>query len=158
MENATSPSTICARLLATWFGAGASPIAPGTAGALATLPLHFALRAWGPVPHAAVTLLLTAAGVWAANRVAETSGDEDPGYVVIDEVAGTLIALGLARPAGLTGELAAFVAFRVLDIKKPGVIDTAQALKPPGLGIMADDVLAGVGAGLLARLAARIFG
>lgn len=147
----TLPTT--ARLLATWFGAGSSPIAPGTAGALATLPLHFALRALGPIPHTAVTLVLTAAGVWAAGRVSEASEVEDPGYVVIDEVVGTLLAMGLARPTGLVGEAAAFILFRILDIKKPWVIDSAQRLRPAGVGIMADDVLAGLGAGLLVRAA-----
>lgn len=156
MSDSPRPAPLAARLLATWFGAGASPVAPGTAGALATLPLHFALRALGPLPHAAVTLLLTVAGTWAAERVAEAHGDKDPSSVVIDEVVGTLLAMGLAHPAGLAAELAALVAFRVLDIAKPSVIDRAQHLKPTGVGIMADDVLAGIGAGLLVRGAARI--
>ena len=143
---------VSARWLATWFGCGRSPIAPGTVGALGTLPLHFGLRALGPIPHALVTVGLTIAGVWAAQRVAEASGDEDPSSVVIDEVAGTLIALGLAAPAGLTAQLAAFVAFRAFDIVKPGVIDDVQSWKPEGLGIMADDVLAGVAAGALVRV------
>ncbi len=145
-----------AHLLATWFGAGTSPVAPGTVGALATLPLHFALRSLGPVPHATVTLILTLAGVWAAERVSRAEGKEDPQSVVIDEVVGTLLAMGIARPTGLVGELVAFVAFRFLDIKKPGLIDKAQNLRPAGAGTMADDVLAGVGAGLLVRLGAAL--
>ncbi|HEY8943215.1 MAG TPA: phosphatidylglycerophosphatase A [Polyangiaceae bacterium] len=153
-----SPAPLAARLLATWFGAGASPVAPGTVGALATLPLHFALRAWGPVPHAVVTVGLTVAGVWAAGRTADASEEKDPSSVVIDEVAGTLIAMGLARSAGLAGEAAAFLAFRVFDIAKPGIIDRAQYLRPTGVGIMADDVLAGVAAGVLVLVANFVFG
>jgi phosphatidylglycerophosphatase A len=70
-------------------------------------------------------------------------------------VAGTLIAMGLARRAGLLGELSALALFRVFDIVKPGPIDTAQRLRPAGLGIMADDVLAGLSAGFAVRLAAK---
>ena len=152
-----SPAPLSARWLATWFGCGHSPIAPGTVGSLGTLPLHFALRALGPIPHALVTLGLTAAGVWAAQRVSDALGEEDPQAVVIDEVAGTLLAMGIARPAGIIGELAAFALFRVLDITKPGAIDRAQRLRPEGVGIMADDVLAGLGAGVAIRVAARWF-
>lgn len=144
-----------AHWLATWFGCGHSPIAPGTVGSLGTLPLHFALRALGPVPHAIVTIGLTAAGVWAAQRVSDALGEEDPSSVVIDEVAGTLLAMGLARPAGVVGEVAALALFRVLDITKPGVIDRVQRLRPAGLGIIADDVLAGIGAGVAIRVLAR---
>lgn len=155
--NRSTRASIVARSLATWFGCGHSPLAPGTVGSLGTLPLHFALRSLGPVPHALVTIGLTAAGVWAAQRVSDAVGEEDPSSVVIDEVAGTLLAMGLARPAGIVGELAALALFRVLDIAKPGVIDRVQRLRPAGVGIMADDVLAGVGAGVAIRVAARWF-
>lgn len=143
---------VSARWLATWFGCGLAPVAPGTVGALGALPLHWALRALGPLPQVLVTIGITVAGTWAAQRYAEALGDDDPGSVVIDEVAGVLIALGLAAPHGLLAQVAAFVGFRVLDIAKPGFIDDAQRLRPAGLGIMADDVLAGLGAGLLVKL------
>ena len=107
------------------------------------------------MPHAIVTIALTAVGVWAAQRVSDSLGEEDPSSVVIDEVADTLLAMGLARPAGIGGELAALALFRVLDITKPGIIDRVQRLRPAGIGIMADDVLAGVGAGVAIRIAAR---
>lgn len=144
-----------ARWLATWFGCGNSPVAPGTVGSLGTLPLHFALRALGPVPHAAVTVMLSVIGIWASQRVAAALDEEDPSSVVIDEVAGTLLAMGIARPTGIAGELVALALFRVLDITKPGIIDRAQRLRPPGLGIMADDVLAGVAAGVAVRALTR---
>jgi phosphatidylglycerophosphatase A len=147
---------VSARWLATWFGCGRFPVAPGTVGALGAIPLHLGLRALGPVPHALGTIAITVAGIWAAQRVAEASGDDDPSSVVIDEVAGTLIALGLAAPAGLTAQITAFLAFRALDIAKPWVIDDVQRLRPPGLGIMADDVLAGLGAGAIARALALV--
>lgn len=149
---------VSARWIATWFGCGRSPIAPGTVGSLGTLPLHFLLRALGPVPHFAITIGLTGLGVWAANRVSTALDDEDPSSVVIDEVVGTLLAMGLARPAGIYGELIALGLFRVFDIVKPGPIDTVQRLKPAGVGIMADDVLAGLLAGVVVRFGARWFG
>ncbi|HEY6078044.1 MAG TPA: phosphatidylglycerophosphatase A [Polyangiaceae bacterium] len=139
-----------ARLLATWFGCGLSPVAPGTVGSLGAVPLHFALVALGPLPHAAAIAGLSLAGIWASNRVAQAEGVEDPQKVVIDEVCGTLIAMGMVSGAGLGIRLLALGLFRVLDITKPGPIDSVQRLEPAGVGIMADDLLAGVVAGAMA--------
>jgi phosphatidylglycerophosphatase A len=119
-------------------------------GSLGAVPLHFALATLGPLPHAAAIAALTLAGTWAAQRVAEAEGIEDPQKVVIDEVCGTLIAMGMASGAGLGVRLLALALFRLLDITKPGPIDSVQRLHPPGVGIMADDVLAGVAAGAMA--------
>jgi phosphatidylglycerophosphatase A len=94
---------------------------------------------------------LTGAGTWAAHRHAQQLGIEDPPSVVIDEVVGTLIALGLVRQRGVAAGLLALALFRALDIWKPGAIDRAQSLRPTGVGIMADDVLAGAIAGLTVR-------
>lgn len=146
-----------ARWLATWFGCGASPIAPGTVGSLGTLPLAYVLVNAGAGTYWGVTLGLTLLGTWAAERTAQALGDDDPSSVVIDEVVGTLLALGLAGPQ-VTASIAAFVLFRVFDIAKPGPIDTVQHLRPPGVGIMADDVLAGLAAGVLVRLGFTFFG
>ena len=140
------------RLIATWFGCGNSPIAPGTVGSLGTLPLHFALKALGPQVYFVATLAAVGVGVWSAQRSAVALGNKDPQCVVIDEVAGTLIAMGLCQGRSLKSQLLALVLFRVLDIAKPSVIDKAQRLKPAGVGIMADDVLAGLAAGIIARL------
>jgi phosphatidylglycerophosphatase A len=137
--------------MATWFGCGSAPVAPGTVGSLGAIPLHLALTALGPGARLATIAGLTALGAWSANRVASELDEEDPQSIVIDEVVGTLIALNFARHGGLAGHLVAFAAFRAFDVIKPGFIDDAQRLKPPGVGIMADDVLAGFAAGLLAR-------
>ena len=145
-----------ARLLATWFGCGLSPIAPGTVGSLGAVPLHFALAALGPLPHAAAVAGLSLAGIWASNRVAEAEGVEDPQKVVIDEVCGTLIAMGMVSGAGFGIRLLALGLFRVLDITKPGPIDSVQRLEPAGVGIMADDLLAGVVAGAMAYSASLL--
>ncbi len=140
-----------AELLASWFGCGRFPTAPGTVGSLGALPLHFALRALGPVPYWTGVAVVSALGIWASQRVSRLSGEKDPQWVVIDEVAGTLIAMGLVSRRSLAVRLAAMLVFRVLDITKPGPIDKAQYLKPAGLGIMADDLLAGVAAGVMTR-------
>ncbi len=142
-----------ARLLATWFGCGTSKIAPGTVGTLGTLPFAYLVHQLGIVPYWAVTVVVTALGVWASGRVADELGVEDPQSVVIDEVSGTLIAIGLASGLDFRENYLQFAiavaAFRFFDIVKPGPIDSVQSL-PKGFGIMADDVLAGVAAGLVA--------
>jgi phosphatidylglycerophosphatase A len=147
-----------ARLLATWFGCGLSPKAPGTIGSIGAVPLHFALATLGPLPHAAAIVALSVAGTWAANEVARAEGIEDPQKVVIDEVAGTLIAMGMVSGASIGIRLLGLVLFRVLDITKPGPIDTVQRLEPPGVGIMADDLLAGVVAGAMAYSVSALLG
>ncbi len=147
-----------ARLIATWFGCGLSPKAPGTVGSLGAVPLHLALATLGPLPHAAVIVALSIAGTWAANEVARAEGIEDPQKVVIDEVCGTVIAMGMVSGAGPGIRLLALALFRLLDITKPGPIDTVQRLEPPGVGIMADDLLAGLGAGAMAYSAWAVLG
>ena len=147
-----------ARLIATWFGCGLSPKAPGTVGSIGAVPLHLALSMLGPVPHTAAIAALSLAGVWASNEIARAEGIEDPQKVVIDEVCGTLIAMGMVSGAGWGMRLLALVLFRVLDITKPGPIDSVQRLEPPGVGIMADDVLAGIAAGVMAYSASALLG
>lgn len=138
-----------ARAIATWFGCGYSPKAPGTVGTLGTLPLCYVLSRQSTLVYWLATLFITVLGVWSSTRYAADAGVEDPQAVVIDEVSGTLIAVGLALSGGLVPALLAVALFRLFDIWKPGPIDSAQNL-PRGWGIMADDVLAGLAAGLVA--------
>lgn len=147
-----------ARLLATWFGCGHSPKAPGTVGSLGAVPLHFALCTLGPLPHAAAIVTLSALGVWASNEIARAEGIEDPQTVVIDEVCGTLIAMGMVSSGSIGIRVLALALFRVFDIWKPGPIDSAQRLEPAGVGIMADDVLAGLAAGATAYSVSALLG
>lgn len=138
--------------LAHWFGCGLSPKAPGTVGSLGALPVHWLLLKVGPIPHAIVVLGLTLVGFVAAEAASRAAGDEDPSAVVIDEVAGMLIAGWFVRNYGLIPLVVAFGLFRLLDITKPGIIDKAQHVGPPGVSIMLDDILAGFGAGFGAWL------
>lgn len=145
--------TVLARWLALWFGAGLSPKAPGTVGSLAALPCAYGLTLLGgPYLLAAAALVLIPLGVWAAAR--ETAvGETDPGRVVIDEVAGQWIALIPAAAFGGVAEwIVAFLAFRALDILKPGPIGWADRNLHGGWGIMMDDVIAGIGAAAIVWL------
>jgi phosphatidylglycerophosphatase A len=131
-----------AGLLATWFGVGLIPIAPGTWGSLAALPLAWAIRGlWGTAGLAVAVAIVFAAGWWAASAVAKTSAIKDPGAVVIDEVAAQLLVL-LAAPVGPLAWALAFLLFRIFDIWKPWPVRWADREVAGGLGIMLDDLLA----------------
>lgn len=142
-------------LLATarWFGAGCAPKAPGTFGSLAAVPLAGLLMRAHVLVYWAVAAGIVGLGIHASQRASELLGEEDPQSVVIDEVAGVMLSLGFVLSGPLWTQALAFVLFRWLDITKPGPIFRVQFVQPAGLGIMADDVLAGLGAGLLARVA-----
>jgi len=137
--------------ISTWFGCGRSKWAPGTVGTLGALPLYWALRRVNPIAYAVLVAAATGLGIWAAQKTSDALGEDDPPCVVVDEVAGVLLALGFVRGRGLRAELAAVLLFRVLDITKPGPIRIAERARPRGVGIMLDDLVAGGLAGLLSR-------
>jgi phosphatidylglycerophosphatase A len=144
--------------LATWFGCGFSKIAPGTVGSLGAVPLLWALSHWQSVwLNLAFIVVLSASGAWSAHAVATHRGDDDPGLVVIDEVAGVLIAFTCVLFADYRFQILAWVLFRFFDITKPGPIATLEHTKPIGVGIMLDDLLAGLVAGALAFGASLIW-
>jgi len=141
-----------AALLATWFGAGFLPVAPGTWGSLLAIPfIEGAFRLGGLPGLVAFALVVSLAGIPAAGAVARLRGQPDPSQVDIDEVAGQAIALfpvyAFARAGSATRfwlfVCVAFVLFRVVDVLKPGPIGKAESL-PGGLGVMADDLLGGL--------------
>ena len=139
-----------ASVVATAFGSGYSPFAPGTAGSAVGLLLFWPLAglAW-PWQLVAVAVL-SVVGALAAGRVAGKLGLEDPGLVVVDEVAGqwlTLVALPFTPVTALVG----FLAFRAMDIVKPWPARDLERLHG-GWGIVADDLAAGVYAHLLLRV------
>ena len=136
-------------LLATWFGAGLSPRAPGTMGSLAALPFAWLIATYlGSLGLAVGVALVFIAGVWASGRYAKARGIADPGAVVIDEVAGQWLTLILVPPS-LTGYAIGFALFRAFDIIKPWPISVLDRKIKGGLGVMLDDLAAGVLASLL---------
>jgi len=143
-----------ASLLATWFGSGLLPRAPGTWGSLVALPFAYAITvAGGPWALLAAVAAAFLAGLWASGVYATANGVHDPGQVVIDEVAGqwlTLVPLALT-PVALDPVLygVAFVAFRVFDVLKPWPVRYFDQKLPGAWGIMTDDIAAGVYAGAL---------
>lgn len=141
-----------ATLLATVFGAGFAPRAPGTVGSLTALPCFWALGFAPAIALPFAILAICLVGVWSAQKVADATGLKDPQIVVIDELAGALIALALAGEPNLWRAIAAVAAFRLFDIWKPWPISALERLSPAGLGVMADDIAAGIVAGLLIRL------
>jgi len=128
--------------IATWFGCGLSPVAPGTVGSLAALPVYFAVRKAGTVAILGTALGIAVAGIWAAGVVAARNRTKDPQFIVVDEVAGVLVALA-AAPCSLAGAVGAVVLFRICDVVKPFPARRAERLEG-GWGIVLDDVVAGL--------------
>ncbi len=141
---------VFARLLATGFGSGYAPVAPGTAGSAVGLLLFWPLASLpGPgqiVACAAVFVL----GAYASTRLARELGQKDPGRAVVDEIVGMWVTLA-GLPFGPVTALLGFVLFRVMDVVKPWPARALERL-PDGWGIMADDVAAGVYAHLMLRV------
>ena len=132
------------------------PGAPGTWASLAALPCAWLLRGWGGnIGLGVAAAIAIAAGWWAASRVARESGVADPGYVVIDEVAGQWVAL-LAAPRSWPFYLAGFLLFRLFDIWKPFPISWLDRNVHGGFGIMIDDVMAGIYALIAMAIADRV--
>jgi len=143
--------------VAVWFatvgGLGYAPLAPGTFGSAAGVAIYWLTRDWSMPAQLSIILVVTVAGTWASTRAEAHFGKEDPGPVVIDEVAGQLVTLAFTG-AGPTATIAGFFIFRVLDIIKPYPANRFERLHG-GVGIMADDLMAGVYGCLLVHLLMR---
>lgn len=136
-----------AKLLATWFGAGLLPKAPGTWGSLAAVPLAWLLYQAGGRPLlAAATVGVSLLGWWVSAVYVKKTGIQDPSEVVIDEVAGQWLTLLVVPPVPLL-YLAGFALFRLFDIRKPWPVSWADQKIGGGLGVMVDDLFAGIYAG-----------
>ncbi len=146
-------------LIGTFFGSGFSPIAPATAGSFLYMVIWWgAWTLWGPIPiwiQLVSLAIVTAVGIWAADELEKIHG-EDPGLCVIDEVAGMQVTyLGLVT--GPLGLLAGFFWFRFFDILKPFGVRRLEKLGG-GLGIMADDLGAGVLSAIATQVTVRLLG
>ena len=146
-------------VIASWFGSGFAPMAPGTAGSLAALPLIWVLLYSGSLwLVVAVTMFLFVAGTWAAGVVGQSWGKVDHGSIVIDEVVGMVLAVSL--PFYLLGQWVdmlavaglSFVTFRCFDIVKPWPVSLIDRRVKNPVGVMLDDIAAGLYAGAVTTI------
>jgi len=145
-----------AHFIALGFGAGLAPVAPGTFGTLAAIPLALLLRAYASdAVFAAAIVVLAFAGAWAAELTGRALGVPDHGAIVIDEVVAFLLVLWVVgtTPSRIA---VAFVLFRFFDIVKPPPIRQLDAALKNGAGVMLDDLLAAGYALLAYALGARV--
>jgi phosphatidylglycerophosphatase A len=134
--------------LATWFGCGLSPKAPGTVGTLGAIPLAYVLAQFDHLTYGAATIAFTVFAILVASFYESGSSDHDSQEFVMDEVAGFLITMALV-PFTLVGVVAGFLLFRLFDIWKPFPISWIDRRVPGGVGTVADDVAAGVAANVV---------
>jgi phosphatidylglycerophosphatase A len=136
-------------LIATMGGVGRLNPAPGTWGSLVVLPVALL----GPLAAMLLAVLVTLIGLYAVREVLRDTPNQDPGWIVVDEAAGMLLALaGLSMTANIWGVLIAFGLFRIFDILKPWPISWADQQKG-AFGVMLDDIVAGALAALALILA-----
>ena len=139
------PAPKLALAWATFFGAGYVPVAPGTAGTLAAIPLWWGLTHVSLPLYVLATVAVTLSGIAAADRAGRYFGVADSGHIVIDEVAGYLVTMFLLPRTALAA-IAGFVLFRLFDVVKPPparFFDRDPRWKN-GAGVVLDDVFAGV--------------
>jgi phosphatidylglycerophosphatase A len=141
-------SALC---FASWFGAGLMPVAPGTFGTLAALPLVLILSHMGELYEGLALLFLVPSAVWSSSLSERCLGRNDPREVVVDEVAGFLLTFFLLPLSWLTLCLG-FVLFRFFDIAKPFPIRWFEKNFRGGTGVVLDDLMAGIYANLGLRL------
>lgn len=125
------------------FGAGLSPVAPGTMGTLIAIPIYWLLSGLPLLSYIIAVIAILLVGIYTSGESARRLGEHDYGGIVIDEIAGFLIAM-IAIPVYWGWIVLGFLLFRFFDILKPWPISWLDKHVHGGLGIMADDVLAGI--------------
>jgi len=134
--------------IATGFGAGLSPVAPGTVGSAVALLPWLWLRELPTVACLGVIVAVFALGIWVSRVLVARLRAEDPGWIVVDEFVGQWLALVFAPP-GWIWLIVGFLLFRLFDVWKPWPVSWADRNVDGGLGVMLDDALAGLLAGLV---------
>jgi phosphatidylglycerophosphatase A len=143
--------------IATGFGTGLSPLAPGTVGSAAALLPWIWLRELPLMGYLGCVLVVFVLGVWVSRVLVARLRIEDPGCIVVDEFVGQWLALALA-PAGWIWIATGFVLFRLFDVWKPWPVSWADREVDGGLGVMLDDAIAGVLAGVVLAVIALVAG
>ena len=146
----------CVILLATGCYAGYIPIASGTFGTLVAIPFCYLLSGLDPVQAILLLGLFTGFAVWMSGEAEKVFKKKDSGLIVIDEIAGLLVTLFLI-PWSVKSVVIGFFLFRLFDIVKPFPIRRLETKLPGGWGVVGDDVLAGIYANVVLRLAIRLF-
>ncbi len=147
------------RAFLTFFGAGLSPKAPGTAGTLAAMPVGLAVLYYMGIESLfMLTLAVSIIGIFEINKYERATGEHDQSEIVIDEAAGVWITMMVAYPtvnqsgieyAQIIGIVLSFATFRLFDIWKPSTIGWIDRKAKGGLGVMGDDIVAGFAGGFL---------
>lgn len=130
-------------IIATWFGVGLIPFAPGTWGSLAALPFAAWAYSQGPIFSCLALLTIFIFSIPVSGRASRLMKMEDPSPVVIDEVAGIFVTLFLV-PISWTGVVIGFILFRIFDILKPFPVGLIDRKVRGGAGIVLDDIMAGI--------------
>ena len=138
-------------LLATWWGSGYSPIAPGTAGTIAAIPFYFLLRLLPLYGYLACVLGIGLVACWAAGEAERIFQEKDSKRIVIDEAVGFFITM-TALPPTWPYLIGGFCLFRCFDILKPPPIRLIERKVKGGYGVVLDDVLAGIYAQISLRI------
>lgn len=141
--------------LACGLGSGLIPKAPGTFGTLATIPLFLAMQHLSLLHYLTLTAAFFVLGIWLSAEAIKVFQRDDPSEVVWDEVVGFLITM-IAAPDGWPWLVLGFVLFRIFDIWKPWPVSLADQKLHGGLGIMLDDVIAGVYALMVLQIIALL--
>lgn len=151
MENADIFARVWQRpdyFIAFGFGSGLSPVAPGTMGTLAAIPLYLALSKLALPLYLAVVVVFYILGVYVCDRVSRDLGENDYSGIVWDEIVGYLLTMAFA-PMSMISVVLGFILFRVFDIIKPPPIRQIEARVGGGQGVMLDDVLAAIPSGII---------
>lgn len=152
--------TLCSQVLSSpthflafGFGSGLAPFAPGTFGTLVAIPLFLLIQPLALPWYLLIVLAITLFGIWLCGASAKELGLHDPAGIVWDEIAGYLVTM-IAAPTGWKWIIIGFILFRLFDIWKPWPINIADKKLEGGLGIMLDDIIAGIYALIVLQLIA----
>lgn len=160
LEKPLNKKTLCSQVLSSpthflafGFGSGLAPIAPGTFGTLVAIPIFLLMQPLALPWYLLIVLAITIFGIWLCGASAKELGLHDPAGIVWDEIAGYLVTM-IAAPAGWKWIIIGFILFRLFDIWKPWPINIADKKLEGGLGIMLDDIIAGIYALIVLQLIA----
>lgn len=131
------------QFLASGFGSGCAPIAPGTFGTAAAIPVWILLSFLSPMSYTMIVLAIFVLGCYVSEKASQEMGVHDHGGIVIDEFVGYFITMFLV-PFSWMNILLGFILFRIFDVLKPWPIKVLDRQVKGGFGIMIDDVLAGL--------------